>query len=317
MHQLGYALDNLSLMALTIATGFVVDDAIVMIENIVRYIEQGMRPLAAAYRGAAQIGFTIVSLTVSLIAVFIPLLLMGGVMGRLFQEFSVTLSVAVAISAMISLTLTPMMCGRILRAAGDEHPGRIARVSEAAFDALLAGYRRVWPGPSTTRRWCCWSARHAGGTILLYIAVPKGFLPQQDTGVLVAVTEAAQSASIPRLVELQTQVAQIVERDPAVTGVVSFVGAGTINATPNTGRLTIALKPISQRDSAPVVIARMQRAIADIAGITAFFQPVQDIQIGTRISRTQFQYTLMDTNPAELALWAPGCCKGSPPIPRW
>jgi multidrug efflux pump len=306
MQQLGYALDNLSLMALTIATGFVVDDAIVMIENIVRYIEQGMRPLAAAYRGAAQIGFTIVSLTVSLIAVFIPLLFMGGVVGRLFQEFAVTLSVAVVTSAIVSLTLTPMMCSRILRAAGDEHPGRIARVSEAGFNALLAGYRRS----------LAWTFGHQTlvllvgvgtlvGTILLYIVVPKGFLPQQDSGVLVAVTEAAQSASIPRLVALQTQVAEIVERDPAVTGVVSFVGAGTINATPNTGRLTIALKPISQRDSAPVVIARMQRAISGIAGITAFFQPVQDIQIGTRISRTQFQYTLMDTDPAELALWGP------------
>jgi hydrophobe/amphiphile efflux-1 (HAE1) family protein len=306
MQQLGYALDNLSLMALTVATGFVVDDAIVMIENIVRYIEQGMRPLAAAYRGAAQIGFTIVSLTVSLIAVFIPLLFMGGVVGRLFKEFSVTLSVAVVVSAVVSLTLTPMMCGRILRPASEERPGRIARLSEAGFDALLAGYRRSLD----------WTFGHQTlvllvgvgtlvGTILLYAVVPKGFLPQQDTGVLVAVTEAAQSASIPRLVALQTEVAQIVERDPAVTGVVSFVGAGTINATPNTGRLTIALKPIGQRDPVAVVIARMQQAISGIAGITAFFQPVQDIQIGTRISRTQFQYTLMDTDPAELALWGP------------
>jgi multidrug efflux pump len=306
MQQLGYALDNLSLMALTIATGFVVDDAIVMIENIVRYIEQGMNPLAAAYRGASQIGFTIVSLTVSLIAVFIPLLFMGGVVGRLFKEFSVTLSVAVVVSAIISLTLTPMMCGRILRVANDHHPGRIARISEAGFNALLAGYRHT----------LAWTFRHQTlmllvgvatliGTIVLYVVVPKGFLPRQDTGVLVAVTEAAQSASIPRLVDLQTQVAHIIERDPAVTGVVSFVGAGTINATPNTGRLTIALKPIRQRDPAPVVIARMQRAIAGVPGITAFFQPVQDIQIGTRISRTQFQYTLMDTDPAELAIWGP------------
>ncbi|HEY7580123.1 MAG TPA: efflux RND transporter permease subunit, partial [Acetobacteraceae bacterium] len=253
MDQLGYAIDNLSLMALTIASGFVVDDAIVMIENIVRYIEQGMHPLAAAYRGAAQIGFTIVSLTVSLIAVFIPLLFMGGVVGRLFSEFSVTLSVAVIVSAIVSLTLTPMMCGRILRPASEQHPGWIARVSEAGFDALLAGYRRSLD----------WTFRHQPfvlligvatlvGTIGLYVVVPKGFLPQQDTGVLVAVTEAAQSVSIPRLIELQTKVAQIVERDPAVTGVVSFVGAGTINATPNTGRLTIALKPIRQRDPAPV-----------------------------------------------------------------
>ncbi|HET7879530.1 MAG TPA: multidrug efflux RND transporter permease subunit [Acetobacteraceae bacterium] len=306
MQQMGYALDNLSLMALTIATGFVVDDAIVMIENIVRYIEQGMRPLAAAYRGAAQIGFTIVSLTVSLIAVFIPLLFMGGVVGRLFKEFSVTLSVAVVVSAIVSLTLTPMMCGRILRSASDEHPGRIARLSEAGFEALLRGYRRSldWTFGHQTLVLLVGAATLVG-TILLYVAVPKGFLPQQDTGVLVAVTEAAQSASIPRLITLQTEVAQIVERDPAVTGVVSFVGAGTINATPNTGRLTIALKPISERDPAPAVIARMQQAISGVAGITAFFQPVQDVQIGTRISRTQFQYTLMDTDPAELALWGP------------
>ena len=310
MDQLGYAIDNLSLMALTIATGFVVDDAIVMIENIVRYIEQGMHPLAAAYRGAAQIGFTIVSLTVSLIAVFIPLLFMGGVVGRLFSEFSVTLSVAVIVSAVISLTLTPMMCGQFLRSASDQHPGHIARISEAEFDALLAGYRRSLD----------WTFRHQPlvllvgaatlvGTIGLYTVVPKGFLPQQDTGVLVAVTEAAQNVSIPRLVELQTKVAQIVERDPAVTGVVSFVGAGTINATPNTGRLTIALKPIGQRDAVSVVIARMQQGISGIPGITAFFQPVQDIQIGTRISRTQFQYTLVDTDPAELALWGPKLMK--------
>src|SRR5690242_10657042 len=271
MQQLGYAIDNLSLMALTIATGFVVDDAIVMIENIVRYIEQGMHPLAAAYRGAAQIGFTIVSLTVSLIAVFIPLLFMGGVVGRLFSEFSVTLSVAVIVSAVISLTLTPMMCGQILRPASDQHPGRIARISEAGFDALLAAYRRSldW----TFRRQpmvLLVSAATLVGTIGLYAVVPKGFLPQQDTGVLVAVTEAAQNISIPRLTELQTKVARIVERDPAVTGVVSFVGAGTINATPNAGRLTIALKPIGQRDAVSVVIARMQQAISGIPGITAF-----------------------------------------------
>jgi hydrophobe/amphiphile efflux-1 (HAE1) family protein len=306
MQQLGYALDNLSLMALTIATGFVVDDAIVMIENVVRYIEQGMRPLEAAYRGAAQIGFTIVSLTVSLIAVFIPLLFMTGVVGRLFKEFAVTLSVAVVVSAVISLTLTPMMCGRILRPAREEHPGRIARISEAGFNAMLAGYRRSLLWTFGHHRFVlAVAAGTLAGTIGLYIVVPKGFLPQQDTGVVIAVTEAAQSVSIPRLIDLQTQVAQIVERDPAVTGVVSFVGAGTINATPNTGRLTIALKPIGQRDPVAVVMARMQQAIARIAGITAFFQPVQDIQIGTRISRTQFQYTLMDTDQIELAQWAP------------
>jgi multidrug efflux pump subunit AcrB len=198
------------------------------------------------------------------------------------------------------------MCGQLLRPAKDEHLGRIARWSEAAFDSLLAGYRRS----------LAWSFRHQSfvlligvftlfGTIGLYIVVPKGFLPQQDTGVLIAVTEAAQSVSIPRLAELQAQMADRVRKDPAVTGVVSFVGAGTINATPNTGRLTIGLKPLRQRDPAPEVIARLQQAAAGIPGITAYFQPVQDIQIGTRLSRTQFQYTLMDTDPAELATWAP------------
>jgi multidrug efflux pump len=306
MHLLGFGLDNLSLMALTIATGFVVDDAIVMIENVVRYIEQGMPPLQAAYRGAGQIGFTIVSLTVSLIAVFIPLLFMTGVVGRLFQEFSITLSVAVVVSAVVSLTLTPMMCGRLLRPAATEHHGRLARVSEAAFDALLAGYRRSldWTLRRPTLILLVGAATLAG-TIWLYIIVPKGFLPQQDTGVVLAVTEAAQSASIPRLLDLQTTAAERIAKDPAVTGVVSFVGAGTINATPNSGRLTIALKPVQRRDPAPVVIARLEHAINDIPGFTAFFQPVQDITIGTRVSRTAFQYTLMDTDARELARWAP------------
>jgi multidrug efflux pump len=311
MQLLGFGLDNLSLMALTVATGFVVDDAIVMIENVVRFIERGVPPLEAAFRGAAQIGFTIVSLTVSLIAVFIPLLFMTGVVGRLFQEFSVTLAVSVVVSAVVSLTLTPMMCGRLLRPAHDATsgllgPGLLARFSERGFDALLAGYRR-----SLDR-----SFRHPTfvlivggltlvGTLGLYVVVPKGFLPRQDTGVVLAVTEAAQSASIAKLVALQTQMAEIVRRDPAVTGVVSFAGAGTINTTPNTGRLTIALKPVGQRDPMDVVLARMRRAIAGIPGITAFFQPVQDIQIGARVSRTQFQYTLIDTDARELAAWAP------------
>ncbi|OYV41172.1 MAG: acriflavine resistance protein B [Rhodospirillales bacterium 20-64-7] len=305
MQMLGYALDNLSLMALTVATGFVVDDAIVMIENVVRFIERGVKPLEAAYRGAGQIGFTIISLTISLIAVFIPLLFMTGVVGRLFEEFAVTLAVAVVVSAVISLTLTPMMCGRLLRADHGK-PGLVSRITEAGFNALLAGYRRTLD----------LSFRHQPlvlavsvltlvGTIGLYIVVPKGFLPRQDTGVVLAVTEAAQSASIPRLISLQNRLAEVIRHDPAVTGVVSFVGAGTINTTPNTGRLTIALKPIGSRDPIDTVLARMRTDIAGIPGITAYFQPVQDIQIGTRVSRTQFQYTLMDTDAAELARWAP------------
>ncbi len=306
MQQMGYGLDNLSLMALTVATGFVVDDAIVMIENVVRYIELGMKPLDAAFKGAAQIGFTIVSLTLSLIAVFIPLLFMTGVVGRLFNEFAVTLSVSVVVSAVVSLTLTPMMCGRLLRPASEEQPTRFGRWTERGFEHLLTGYRHSLD----------WSLRHGRfvllvgaatlvGTTVLYLMVPKGFLPRQDTGVLLAVTEGAQSISITKLDALQTEMAVIARRDPAVTGVVSFVGAGTINATPNTGRLTIALKPPGQRDRADVVIARLQAAFHGLPGIVAYIQPVQDIQIGSRVSRTQYQYTLMDTNEDVLALWAP------------
>ena len=306
MSLLGYGLDNLSLMALTIATGFVVDDAIVMIENVVRFIEAGVPPLTAALRGAAQIGFTIVSLTVSLVAVFIPLLFMTGVVGRLFHEFAVTLSVAVIVSAVVSLTITPTMCGRLLRPSAEAQPGRISRAVERGFEALLDHYR------GSLR----WSLRHARllqmialatlvGTIALYAVIPKGFLPRQDTGLLVAVTQADQSASVGKLAGLQAQLAAIAADDPAVTGVVSFVGAGTINPTPNTGRLTIALKPVGQRDAAPVVIARMQAKMRDVPGVAAFIQPVQDVQIGTRVSRTQYQYTLMDTDAHELADWTP------------
>ncbi len=307
MAELGYGLDNLSLMALTVATGFVVDDAIVMIENVVRYIEQGVPPLQAAYQGAAQIGFTIVSLTVSLIAVFIPLLFMTGVVGRLFSEFAVTLSVAVIVSAVISLTLTPMMCARFLRPAAEERPGRVARAFEAGFDRTLRGYKRTleW----SLRRQPLMLAIAAAtlvGTVLLYVAIPKGFLPTQDTGVIIAVTEGEQSISIARLNGLQEQAAAIVRADPAVADVVSFVGAGQINPTPNTGRLTIALKPRSQRsDNATVIAARLQTRLAAIPGLSLYMQAVQDIQIGTRVSRTQYQYTLVDTDPVELATWAP------------
>jgi len=300
----GYSLDNLSLMALTVATGFVVDDAIVMIENVVRFIEDGAPPLEAAYRGAAQIGFTIVSLTVSLVAVFIPLLFMTGVVGRLFNEFAVVLSTSVIVSAVISLTLTPMMCGRLLRA--NERPSRLTGWFERGFKGLTRVYARTLAVALRFQGLVLLIAVGTlAGTIILYVAMPKGFLPQQDTGVIVAVTEAAQSASVPRMSTLQTQLAEIAQRDPAVTGVVSFVGAGTINATPNTGRLTIALKPRRERDPAPAVIARLQAAMAGVPGMSVFMQAVQDIQIGTRISRTQFQYTLLDTDADELATWAP------------
>ena len=307
MSWLGYGLDNLSLMALTVATGFVVDDAIVMIENVVRYIEQGVPPLEAAYKGAAQIGFTIVSLTISLIAVFIPLLFMTGVVGRLFSEFAVTLSVSVIVSAVVSLTLTPMMCGRLLRPASEARPGRLARMTEGGFERMLRGYKHGLE----------WSLRRQGfvllvalatliGTVVLYAVIPKGFLPLQDTGVIVAVTEAEQSVSIPRMITLQAAAADVIRRDPAVAGIVSFVGAGSINATPNTGRLTIELKPRNQREADAAAIAeRLQSQLTNIPGLTVFMQPVQDIQIGTRISRTQFQYTLIDTDSKELNEWSP------------
>ncbi len=307
MYLLGYSLDNLSLMALTIATGFVVDDAIVMIENVVRHIEEGKPPLQAAYEGSAQIGFTIISLTVSLIAVFIPLLFMTGVVGRLFSEFAVTLSVAVIVSAVVSLTVTPMMCARLLRPHSAERPGWLARMFERGFDATLALYRVT----------LAWAMRHQKlvlaifaatlvGTGVLYAVVPKGFLPIQDTGLIVASTEAAQSISFTRMAELQGRVVQVVRGDPDVQSVVSFVGVGSVNPTPNNGRLTIVLKPRrDRRATASQIAGRLQAELRAIPGMVVFMQPVQDIQIGTRISRTQFQYTLVDTDPASLAEWTP------------
>ncbi len=306
MALLGYGLDNLSLMALTVATGFVVDDAIVMIENVVRYLEEGVPPLEAAYRGAAQIGFTIVSLTVSLIAVFIPLLFMTGVVGRLFSEFAVVLSVSVIVSAVVSLTLTPMMCGRLLRHEAGR-PGLIARLSEAGFEAMLSGYRHTldW-SLKVPRLMLLLAVATLGGTVWLYLVVPKGFLPIQDTGLIVAVTEAEPGISIARMAVLQEQAAAIARADPDVEGVVSFVGVGTINPTPNTGRLTLSLKPRRDRVAGASEIARRLTAeVSAIPGLGVFMQPVQDIQIGTRVSRTQFQYTLVDTDPAELGIWAP------------
>ncbi len=307
MSTLGYALDNLSLMALTVSTGFVVDDAIVMIENVVRYIEQGVPPLQAAYRGAAQIGFTIVSLTVSLVAVFIPLLFMTGVVGRLFNEFAVTLAVSVVVSAAVSLTLTPMMCGRLLKPIGvARRPNLVVRAFDAGFRRTTAGYRRTLGWALAAQPLVLLVAvATLAGTLLLYVAMPKGFLPAQDTGVLVAVTEASQAISIPAIAKLQARFASAVQADPAVASVVSFVGAGSINPTPNAGRLTIALKPRPERDGVTVVQDRLQRIANGLVGLSVFTQPVQDIQIGTRVSRTQYQYTLVDTDAAELAAWAP------------
>jgi hydrophobe/amphiphile efflux-1 (HAE1) family protein len=306
MYVLGYSLDNLSLMALTIAVGFVIDDAIVMVENITRHVEAGVPPLEAALRGSREIGFTILSMTVSLIAVFIPLLFMGGVIGRLFREFAVTVSVAIVMSGIISLTLTPMMCARLLRPARGEGP-RPSALSARLFDGVLHGYERS----------LAWCLRHrltvliatvATGalTVWLYIVVPKGFFPQQDTGFIIAVSEAAQDISYKAMIERQRALVEIITRDPAVEGVISAVGAGTINSSVNNGRMFINLKPREERDaSASQVIQRLRPKLVAVQGIVLFMQASQDINVGARASRTQYQYTLQDIDLAELETWAP------------
>ncbi len=306
MKLFGFGLDNLSLMALTVATGFVVDDAIVMIENVVRHIEKGEKPLAAAYKGAEQIGFTIVGLTVSLVAVFIPLLFMTGIVGRLFHEFAVTLSIAVVISAFVSLTLTPMMCARILKPAEAEKPGPVARMLEAGFDATLRAYMASldW-----VMRWQKATLLFALGTLVLTVAlymwIPKGFLPQQDTGVIVATIDAEQDASFQRIAEVQRQAVAIARADRDVATVTGFSGAGTLAGTGNTVRLTIVLKSRRERADSAAVIARRLHAALAVLPAESFLQPVQDIQIGARASRTLYQYTLTGPDGAELAAWAP------------
>jgi multidrug efflux pump len=306
MKLAGFSLDNLSLMALTISTGFVVDDAIVMIENIVRFIEAGDSPMEAALQGAKQIGFTIVSLSVSLIAVFIPLLFMTGIVGRLFREFAITLSVAVAVSALVSLTLTPMMCARLLRAESEEKHGRFFRVTERFFKRMLDAYDRSLQWVLQHQRFTlAVAAATMVATVLLYMDIPKGLLPQQDTGLVIGVTDAAQSISFKAMVERQREIAEIARRDPDVQSVASFVGAGPVNATVNSGRLYINLKPRGQRQaSAGEIIARLRDATASVQGISLFMQAAQDVQIDSRVSRTQYQYTLQDADRAELAEWA-------------
>ena len=302
MSLCGFTLDNLSLMALTISAGFVVDDAIVMIENIVRYTEAGETPLAAAYKGAKEIGFTIVSLTVSLVAVFIPLLFMTGIVGRLFREFALTLTLSVVISAVVSLTLTPMMCGHIL--------GRVnvhaAESSRGLFEAMRRVYGRTLEFVLRHQPATLWLALGTlVATIGLYIVVPKGFLPAQDTGLIVATLDARDDISFGAMSALQQRVAELALGDPDVATVASFLGAGTVNATPNTGHLTIVLKPQKQRARVETIIERLGREMAVVPGGEVHMQAVQDIQISARTSRTQFQYTLMDVDGEELAEWAP------------
>jgi multidrug efflux pump len=308
MYLVGYSLNNLSLMALTIATGFVVDDAIVMIENIARYIEAGKRPLQAALEGAGQIGFTIVSLTVSLVAVLIPLLFMGGLIGRLFREFAVTLAVSIGVSALLSLTLTPMMCAYLLRPEPKEHErGTLYRWSEAAFDGMIAFYDRglrvVLKHRFTT---LVVTIATLAVTIGMAVYVPKGFFPQQDTGALLGVTEASPDVSFPKMMELQRAAADVVLKDPDVQSVASFIGSDGTNPTTNSGRLSITLKPREERaSSADAIVARLTPQLAAIDGLEVFLQSVQDLQIDSRIARTQYQYTLEDADPGELATWAP------------
>ncbi|HSU89703.1 MAG TPA: efflux RND transporter permease subunit, partial [Terriglobia bacterium] len=304
MYLLGYSLDNLSLMALAISTGFVVDDAIVVLENVTRFIEQGMTPVQAAFRGAREIGFTVLSMSTSLVAVFIPILLMGGIVGRLFREFAVVLSIAIAMSLLISLTMTPMMCAKFLRTAGEKKHGRFYRASEWAFDRLLGGYRRGLD----------WVLRHQPLTlavtiataclsVYLYILVPKGFFPQQDTGRISGSVQAAQDISFTAMKGKMTQFVNIVMQDPAVNTIVGFAGG---NTTYNTGRMFITLKPLSERRiTADQVIARLRSKLAVVPGATLYMQSAQDLTVGGRMGQAQYQYTLQGEDLAEMNAWAP------------
>jgi multidrug efflux pump len=307
MYLLGYSLNNLSLMALTISTGFVVDDAIVMIENISRYIEEGESPLQAALKGSEQIGFTILSLTISLIAVLIPLLFMGDIVGRLFREFAITLAVTILVSAVVSLTLTPMMSAKLLRHQRKEDETWFYRKSENVFNAVIDFYGRTLRFVLRFRTMTLLiTIATLVGTILLYIYVPKGFFPVQDTGVILGVSEAPQSISFRAMSDRQQSLADAILKDPAVESLSSFIGIDGTNTTLNSGRIQINLKPLKARKlSASEVIRRLQPTLDKIDGITLFMQPVQDLTVEDRVSRTQFQYSVEDVDAKELAYWVP------------
>ncbi|HNV24895.1 MAG TPA: multidrug efflux RND transporter permease subunit [Nitrospira sp.] len=307
MYLMEFSLNNLTLMALTISTGFVVDDAIVMIENIARYIERGESPFQAALKGSKQIAFTILSLTVSLIAVLIPLLFMGDVVGRLFREFAVTLSITILISAVVSLTLTPMMCARLLRERREEQPGPLSRASQRMLDRIIAGYGRSLQ----------WVLRRQQATLVvtaatllvtvaLFVLIPKGFFPLQDTGVILGITEGPQTVSFGTMAERQQALARVILEEPAVESLTSFIGVDGTNTTLNSGRIYINLKPLGERlGGAGDIIRRLESRVAEVDGITLHMQPVQDLTVEDRVSRTQFQYTLEDADPEELNRWAP------------
>ena len=318
MYLMGFSLNNLTLMALTISTGFVVDDAIVMIENIARYIEKGDTPFQAALKGSQQIAFTVLSLTISLIAVLIPLLFMGDVVGRLFREFAITLSVTILISAVVSLTLTPMMCARLLRHRPQTEQGAFYRYTQRLLDRVIAGYGRSLR----------WVLNHQQATlavavgtlmltVLLYVVIPKGFFPVQDTGVILGITEAPQTISFSAMRDRQRAVARAVLEDPAVESLSSFIGVDGINTTLNSGRIQINLKPFKERKlSASDIVQRLQSQVAGVGGITLFLQPVQDLTVENRVSRTQYQYTLEDADPEELNRWAPALVESLQGLPE-
>jgi HAE1 family hydrophobic/amphiphilic exporter-1 len=318
MYQMGYSLDNISLMALTISVGFVVDDAVVVLENIVRHVEGGMRPMEAAYKGAGEIAFTVLSISISLVAVFIPLLMMGGIIGRLFREFAVTTTMCIAVSAFVALTLTPMMASRFLRPAREEHRGRLYRLTERGFDAMLGMYERILD----------FVLRHRFITLLgflatlaatawLFVIIPKGFFPQQDTGLITGISEAGQDVSFKEMMRRQEALGEIIGKDPAVATYAMAIGAGGSTYTLNTGRFFITLKPHDQRDaSAFQVIARLRPQLEKVEGAKLFLQAAQDVNVGGRLARTQFQYTLQDANFDELNEWAPKVLEKLKTIPQ-
>ncbi len=307
MYLLGYSLNNLTLMALTISTGFVVDDAIVMIENIDRFLEEGDSPLEAALKGSKQIGFTIVSLTVSLIAVLIPLLFMGDIVGRLFREFAVTLAVTILVSAVVSLTLTPMMCSLLLKSAKDKKMGKVMQGSEEYYQRVVEFYGRmlrvVLRHRTTT---LVVTVATLVFTLGLYVLIPKGFFPVQDTGAILGISEGPASTSFAAMAERQQELAKVILKDPAVASLSSFIGVDGTNVTPNSGRIQINLKPRDRRsDTATDVIRRLQTQVTQVEGITLYLQPVQDLTVEDRVSRTQYQYSLEDASPDELNTWVP------------
>jgi hydrophobe/amphiphile efflux-1 (HAE1) family protein len=319
MYIAGYSLDNLSLMGLTIAVGFVVDDAIVMLENIYRHIEDGMKPMDAAVLGAGEIGFTIVSISMSLIAVFIPLLLMGGIVGRLFREFAVTVSMTIVISAMVSLTLTPMMCSRFLRGEHGAHHGRLYRIVEGMFDGMLKFYERTLDIALKWHRTTLVTFIATLGLAgVLFVYIPKGFFPTQDVGVIVGISEAGQNVSFTEMSRLQQETNKVIMDDPAVQSISSTVGAGTGGQTANNGRFYINLKSWEDRpgDGVMKVIARISKNMQAVSGMRLFMQPSQDITVGGRLSRTQYQYTLQDANSDELNQWSPKLLAAMQKLPQ-